>query len=111
MADSLPFCKKVCDNLAEPINFFLNISFFYHFSKLQHSSTIKKRPQAKPTGNVSLTGMTKPETPDQPVNPVIIATESDLINQAISGSPRTARKLNNKFLEVILFSDFFAGGK
>ena len=43
--------------------------------------------------------MTKPENPDQPV---VIATESDLINQAISGSPRTARKLNNKFLEVIL---------
>ena len=45
-----------------------------------------------------------------PVNPsdqaVIIATESDLINQALAGSPRTSRKFNNKFLEVNLAVNF-----
>ena len=45
--------------------------------------------------------MTKPEVQNQTGNAAVtIVTESDFINQAISGSPRTSRKFNNKFSEV-----------
>ncbi len=63
----------------------------------QQPSTIKKRPPLINKMKPNPSSLGKPDNPpDQPV----IRTESDLINQAISGSPRTSRKLNNKFLEV-----------
>jgi hypothetical protein len=74
------------------------------FVSIQQSSTIKKRPPAKLSAKETGTGKMRPDNlPNyNPANynPVIVATESDLINQAISGSPRTSRKLNNKFQEV-----------
>ena len=74
---------------------------------LQQPSTIKKRPPAKlPLNKMKPNPPSLGKPDNQPDQSVIRATESDLINQAISGSPRTSRKLNNKFLEVNLNSHF-----